>query len=239
MNRRGFSPIVIIGIIAVMVVAGASIWYFSVQRNFISPSGVACTQEAKQCPDGSYVGRTGPNCEFAACPTVMASSTASTTLDTSNWQRFIDSQYGLTAKYPANWYLNGSIATGGTADVFDSFPASQAAHGSWIFEGSGEITIYRSSSSLQQVMNSELSGESATSSVIIVDGTQGLKASYDTYDSKNVDQKFVGIFIPHDGFVYEISLDDYGYPQSVDIFDTFLASIGFTQQNKTVFHTND
>lgn len=28
----------------------------------------ACTQEAKQCPDGSYVSRTGPNCEFAACP---------------------------------------------------------------------------------------------------------------------------------------------------------------------------
>ncbi len=29
---------------------------------------VACTMEAKLCPDGSYVGRTGPNCEFAACP---------------------------------------------------------------------------------------------------------------------------------------------------------------------------
>ncbi len=28
----------------------------------------ACTQEAKQCPDGSYVGRTGPNCEFSPCP---------------------------------------------------------------------------------------------------------------------------------------------------------------------------
>lgn len=28
----------------------------------------ACTQEAKQCPDGSYVGRTGPKCEFAPCP---------------------------------------------------------------------------------------------------------------------------------------------------------------------------
>lgn len=28
----------------------------------------ACTQEAKQCPDGSYVGRTGPNCEFTPCP---------------------------------------------------------------------------------------------------------------------------------------------------------------------------
>lgn len=28
----------------------------------------ACTMEAKLCPDGSYVGRTGPNCEFAECP---------------------------------------------------------------------------------------------------------------------------------------------------------------------------
>lgn len=28
----------------------------------------ACTQEAKLCPDGSAVGRTGPACEFAACP---------------------------------------------------------------------------------------------------------------------------------------------------------------------------
>lgn len=27
-----------------------------------------CTMDAKQCPDGSYVGRTGPNCAFAACP---------------------------------------------------------------------------------------------------------------------------------------------------------------------------
>lgn len=29
---------------------------------------VACTMEAKICPDGTGVGRTGPNCEFAACP---------------------------------------------------------------------------------------------------------------------------------------------------------------------------
>jgi len=39
---------------------------------FTSPSpsneGVFCTQEAKLCPDGSYVGRQGPNCDFAPCP---------------------------------------------------------------------------------------------------------------------------------------------------------------------------
>ena len=31
----------------------------------------ACTQEAKICPDGSSVGRTGPNCEFAPCPQIV------------------------------------------------------------------------------------------------------------------------------------------------------------------------
>lgn len=30
---------------------------------------IACTTEAKICPDGSAVGRSGPKCEFAPCPT--------------------------------------------------------------------------------------------------------------------------------------------------------------------------
>ncbi len=37
--------------------------------NYIQqPEPVFCTQEARLCPDGSYVGRTGPKCEFSACP---------------------------------------------------------------------------------------------------------------------------------------------------------------------------
>lgn len=31
---------------------------------------IACTADAKICPDGTGVGRVGPNCEFAECPTV-------------------------------------------------------------------------------------------------------------------------------------------------------------------------
>lgn len=30
--------------------------------------GVYCTMDAKECPDGSFVGRSGPKCEFAPCP---------------------------------------------------------------------------------------------------------------------------------------------------------------------------
>ena len=29
---------------------------------------VFCTMDAKECPDGSYVGRVAPDCEFAPCP---------------------------------------------------------------------------------------------------------------------------------------------------------------------------
>jgi len=44
------------------------------------PPRVACTMEAKICPDGSAVGRQGPNCEFAACPPMNNSSPANYTL---------------------------------------------------------------------------------------------------------------------------------------------------------------
>lgn len=32
------------------------------------PPAQACTMDAKICPDGSAVGRSGPDCEFAPCP---------------------------------------------------------------------------------------------------------------------------------------------------------------------------
>lgn len=31
-------------------------------------NSVLCAQDVKQCPDGSYVSRQGPKCEFAPCP---------------------------------------------------------------------------------------------------------------------------------------------------------------------------
>lgn len=53
----------IILIIALILAAGFATFYL-----WQKPNAVACTMEAKLCPDGSSVGRTGPNCEFNACP---------------------------------------------------------------------------------------------------------------------------------------------------------------------------
>lgn len=45
-----------------------------ISTNSASPisTTVACTMDAKLCDDGSYVGRSGPKCEFAPCPTIKS-----------------------------------------------------------------------------------------------------------------------------------------------------------------------
>lgn len=56
-----------IGIIIAVLIIIAGIFAYDLSRTGPA-SPVACTAEAKMCPDGSYVGRTGPDCAFAACP---------------------------------------------------------------------------------------------------------------------------------------------------------------------------
>ncbi|MSR70482.1 hypothetical protein EXS62_00335 [Candidatus Kaiserbacteria bacterium] len=61
---------------AVLVLLGAGIWYVSAQPK--SDEQVFCTADAMQCPDGSYVGRSGPHCEFV-CPAATSTSGGGTT----------------------------------------------------------------------------------------------------------------------------------------------------------------
>ena len=56
--------IIIITIIILAVILGGGYYIYS---KLEQQKPVACTTEAKICPDGSSVGRTGPNCEFASC----------------------------------------------------------------------------------------------------------------------------------------------------------------------------
>ncbi|MAZ41097.1 hypothetical protein CL654_03190 [bacterium] len=54
-------------VIVTAVIAGG--WFVLLQnKDRNAPTEpIACTADAMQCPDGSWVGRTGPNCEFV-CP---------------------------------------------------------------------------------------------------------------------------------------------------------------------------
>ena len=58
----------IAGIVLIIVVGAGAFIYRNMMERPLTPDGVtACTLEAKVCPDGTSVGRQGPNCEFAVC----------------------------------------------------------------------------------------------------------------------------------------------------------------------------
>jgi hypothetical protein len=70
-KSRGFATLSLM--IFVLVALGIGGYFYARQAqapNITDGGGVACTMEARLCPDGSYVGRQGPKCEFAACPTI-------------------------------------------------------------------------------------------------------------------------------------------------------------------------
>ena len=50
-------------------------------RNQDASISQGCTMEALICPDGSAVGRSGPNCEFSPCPTTSDPFPSSPDLD--------------------------------------------------------------------------------------------------------------------------------------------------------------
>lgn len=104
------SILLIVSVLLILTIVGTAGYHLGLNRansNLVSrtlppitsPSSppvnsAGCTEEAKLCPDGSSVGRTGPDCEFADCPT--------TVLVQPDWQQVENSNLGFSFRYPAN-----------------------------------------------------------------------------------------------------------------------------------------
>lgn len=74
-------------------------------ENVETPVAIMCTADARQCPDGSYVGRTGPNCAFV-CPVVTTEKRVKLTSPLPN--TVIASPLSLTGE-AGGWYFEGSF----------------------------------------------------------------------------------------------------------------------------------
>lgn len=92
-KEQGLTPVVIL-ILVVFIALGVAL-FLGFQSKGFSSLPKACTEEALICPDGSSVGRSGPNCEFAPCPT--------TTNANKEWKTYSNDEYQFTIKYPPNW----------------------------------------------------------------------------------------------------------------------------------------
>jgi hypothetical protein len=67
------------------LIAAGTVLFLAGCAPSIQPGGdVACTMDAKVCPDGSAVGRMPPDCQFAACPGESSSSSANGALSLSD-----------------------------------------------------------------------------------------------------------------------------------------------------------
>ncbi len=86
-------PLIIVGVIllATLITGG---YVLSKNQN----KQMGCTTEAKICPNGSSVGRTGPKCEFSACP----KAPTPTPDPTANWITYTHPSLPFSLKYPAD-----------------------------------------------------------------------------------------------------------------------------------------
>ena len=62
------SSYTLVGLLTVLLVFASAVYLLRDSRVFDDAEPLACTEEARLCPDGGYVSRTRPNCHFSACP---------------------------------------------------------------------------------------------------------------------------------------------------------------------------
>ena len=104
----------VIGAITVIVaIAGVYKFNFTDGGDIMPPIGgepqqIGCTMEAKMCPDGSAVGRSGPNCTFAPCPEVPASDERISVTSPATGSS-VKSPLVIRGEARGNWYFEGSF----------------------------------------------------------------------------------------------------------------------------------
>ncbi len=103
----------ILSLLFILLVVGGGVYLVSrgggpsSQEN---EEGVVCTMEVKMCPDGSYVGRTGPQCEFKECPDSPLSSHADIIKVSSPFaDDVVVSPLVVTGEARGNWYFEASF----------------------------------------------------------------------------------------------------------------------------------
>ena len=110
MSRNSFALTIILLAVAIFLAVGAGIYFYTRQG---VPTSTICTEEARQCFDGSYAKRAGPKCGFSE-GLVIATSTSTKKqvqavtssqpilqiADSSSWPIYRNIKHGYELKYP-------------------------------------------------------------------------------------------------------------------------------------------
>jgi Immunoglobulin-like domain of bacterial spore germination len=108
--------------LAIAIITGVARLFINNSAEAPADESVACTMDAMLCPDGSYVGRSGPKCEFV-CPELPAVDPVI--------------QAGIDAK--ADLIKLVSPVPGGVIE--NGVTVSGQARGQWFFEASFPVVL--------------------------------------------------------------------------------------------------
>lgn len=108
---KDLQKIIVLCVAVVVVIGGA--WLYTNQGNDTGGDTIACPADAKICPDGTAVGRTGPNCEFAACPGEEVNQPDGAEQEeqvegseqTAAWTTYTNGEWKFSFEYPTNYTL--------------------------------------------------------------------------------------------------------------------------------------
>ena len=119
LNPKSKWPMLVIGLLLLLLIPLGGYFLYTqfgsskaVPSPTPTPSQTACAQDAKECPDGSFVSRTGPNCEFAKCPSED---------QTAEWKTYTSAEHGWQIDYPPDFkltkYTADQIGKSGVGEV--------------------------------------------------------------------------------------------------------------------------
>src|ERR1035437_820195 len=110
--KKIWSATIAVVVVIVVLVVSVVIYKFNLTKD---SKYYACSMEAKICPDGTAVGRSGPDCQFTPCP-----------ISTTTPEKVIVQNVNIKA---------GDM-------VANPLEVSGEARGNWYFEASFPVKIY-------------------------------------------------------------------------------------------------
>jgi hypothetical protein len=162
--KKGFVIPLVIAIVALLGIGGGAYVYVNkksaeklensireISKNSTATTtNVACTMDAKMCPDGSYVGRSGPKCEFV-CPSI---NTSLKTYRLNDGGKLEVGYVPFEIKYPSDWkYIEFSRNVDGI--IFCPQDIADCGVSGGGGQMSGTIFIYPSKNNIQGNINKD------------------------------------------------------------------------------------
>lgn len=211
------TKIIVSIIVLVVFAAGITLIYL-----FVKPRGnpVYCTMEAKICPDGTAVGRSGPNCEFAECPVS----------ETNNWITYINQEDGVEIKYPNNFIkTEGPVGTPNNLILLLEDPSFHRGYTLLIRPAS--VSERDTSAWAQRVP-----GDNKVITPMVIDGIEGKKVVVTAQQTEGIVERHFFSIVKNNilytiSYVYNdnngIKIDDPEKEKTVNYFDQIVSSFKF------------